>query len=57
MFYEFSRDLTIANLVNDIYDFMITNNCRLPVGASPFEKALEIRVPPYQYSTVSGLNR
>jgi len=57
MFYEFSRDLTIANSVNAIYNFMITNNCKLPVGASPFEKALEIRLPPYQYRTTGGLSR
>lgn len=57
IFYEFSRDLTIANLVNAIYDFMTTNNCRLPIGASPFEKAFEIRVLPYQYRTISGLSR
>ena len=56
-FYEFSRDLTIANSVNAIYDFMTTNNCRFPIGPSPFEKALEIRVPPYQYRIIDGLNR
>jgi len=57
MFYEFSRDLTIANSVNAIYDFMTTNNCRFPIGASPFEKALEKRVSPYQYRIVDSLSR
>jgi len=57
IFYEFARDLTIANSMNAIYNFMITNDCRLSVGAPPFEKTLEIRVPPYQYRTVGGLSR
>ena len=57
IFYEFSRDLTIDNLVNAIYDFMITNDCRLSIMASPFEKVLEIRVPPYQYRTIDGLSK
>jgi len=57
MFYEFSRDLTIANSVNAIYDFMITNNCKLSIRASPSKKTLEIRVPPYQYRTADGLSR
>ena len=56
-FYEFSRDITISNSVNAIYDFMTTNNCRLPIGASLFKKAFEIRVPPYQYMITSGLSR
>ena len=56
MFYEFFRDLDMANSVNAIYDFMITNNCRLFIRASPFEKTLEIRVPPYQYEIINGLS-
>jgi len=56
-FYEFSRDITISNSMNAIYDFMNYNNCRLPFGASPFEKAFEIRVPPYQYRIIDGLSR
>ena len=56
-FYEFSRDLTIANSMNAIYDFMTTNNCRFPIGVSPFEKVIEIRVPPYQYRIINDLNR
>ena len=56
-FYEFSRDLTIANSVNAIYDFMTTNNCRFPIGASPFKKYFEIRVTPYQYRTIDSLSR
>ena len=35
---------------------MITKNCRLPVGAYPFEKSFEIRVAPYQYRTADGLS-
>ena len=56
MFYEFARDLTVAKLMNAFYNFMVTNDCKLSVGASPFEKALEIRVSPYQYRTIDGLS-
>jgi len=31
-FYEFSRDPTISNSLTTIYDFMITNNYRFPLG-------------------------
>ena len=54
-FYEFFRDPTIAYSLNTIYDFMITNNCRLPVGAFIFEKPSVISVILYQYRIARGL--
>ena len=54
-FYKFSRDPTIAYSLNAIYDFMITNNCRLPIGASIFEKNSMISVTPYRYRTTRSL--
>ena len=55
IFFEFSRDPTIAYLLNIIYDFMITNNCRLPVGAPISKKPSMISVTPYRYRTSHGL--
>jgi len=56
-FYEFSKDPTIAYSLNTIYDFMITNNCRLPVGASIFEKPSMISIAPYQYRITRSLRK
>jgi len=54
-FYRFSRDPIIAYSLNTIYEFMITKNCRLSVGASIFEKPSMISVARYQYRTARGL--
>jgi len=54
-FYRFTEDSTIAYSLNTIYKFLITNNCKLPIGASIFEIPLVVSVAPYQYRIARDL--